>query len=104
MRATQENILTYLSEIKEQLSYEGITTLALFGSFARNEQGVYSDIDIAIAKAPDYLEQHSAYSYFEHMDQLKTLIRQKFHRNSDIFDLDSNSPFKESITKELLHV
>ncbi len=104
MRATQENILLFLHDIKAEFSKEGITTLALFGSFARNEQNVYSDIDIAIAKAPDYHKAHGAYGYFDHVERLKTLIHQQFHRNSDIFDLDSNSPFKENITKELLYV
>ena len=85
MRATKESILCYLKELKAEFSQEGITTFALFGSFAKDTQGVYSDIDVAIAK-------------------IKDKIRKKFHRNSDVFDLDSQSPFKETIQKELIYV
>jgi predicted nucleotidyltransferase len=85
MRATKDDILHYLKELKAEFSKDGITTFALFGSFAKDTHGVYSDIDVAIAK-------------------IKDKIRKKFHRNSDVFDLGSQSPFKETIQKELIYV
>ena len=104
MRASKESILNYLREIKDELLQDGIVTLGLFGSFARDEQGVYSDIDIAIQKESNYLEHRSAYTYFNEVSKIKSLIRQKFHRNSDVFDLDSDSSMKKNITKDLLYV
>jgi len=104
MRATQKNILQYLQEIKSELQNDGIVSLALFGSFARNEQSVYSDIDIAIQKKDDYLKNKTAYNYFNEIAKIKALIQNKFHRNSDIFDLDSDSIMKENIEKDLLYV
>jgi len=104
MRATKSNILSYLKEIKDELSTDGIISLALFGSFARDEQTVYSDIDIAIKKESDYLKSRTAYSYFNEVEKIKMLIKNKFHRNSDIFDLDSNSSMKKNIEKDLLYV
>jgi predicted nucleotidyltransferase len=50
MRATKDDILHYLKELKAEFSKDGITTFALFGSFAKDTHGVYSDIDVAIAK------------------------------------------------------
>ncbi len=87
MRATKENILFFLKEIKDKLSAEGISHIALFGSYARGEAGVYSDIDIAIQKNKNYLQTRSAYDYFDQITRIKTLLREKFHKNSDIFDL-----------------
>ncbi|MDD5400986.1 MAG: nucleotidyltransferase domain-containing protein [Sulfurimonas sp.] len=104
MRATKESILHYLIELKAEFSKDGITTFALFGSFAKDTHGVYSDIDVAIAKRSDYLSHNSSYSYFETISKIKDKIRKKFHRNIDIFDLDSQSPFKETIQKELIYV
>lgn len=104
MRATKENILQYLEEIKSEFSVDGITTIALFGSYAKDTQTPYSDIDIAIAKSSDFLSHHTAYSYFDTLTKLKEQIGKKFHRNTDIFDLDSKSPFKKSIEQELLYV
>jgi len=104
MRATKSNILDYLSEIKKELLDDGIISLALFGSFARDEQNVYSDIDIAIQKENNYLQKRTAYNYFDEIEKIKLMIQNKFHRNSDIFDLDSDSSMKENIKKDLLYV
>ena len=104
MRADKVSIINYLQEIKSQLQSNGISKIALFGSFSRNEANVYSDIDIAIEKESDYLLHRSAYDYFNEVAHIKTLLRKKFHRNSDIFDLDSDSSMKESILKELIYV
>jgi predicted nucleotidyltransferase len=104
MRPTKENILQYLKEIKEDLADDGIISLALFGSFARDEQSVYSDIDIAIRKEKNYLQKRDAYSYFNEIDKIKQMIKSKFHRNSDIFDLDSNSSITQNIQRDLLYV
>ena len=104
MRASKNEILLYLETIKKSLSLKGITHVGLFGSYARDEAGVYSDIDIAIKKEKNYLQHRSAYEYFEEVSQIKTLIRQKFHKNSDVFDLDSNSSMKSMILKDLIYV
>ena len=104
MRATKNNILIYLQEIKHELKNDGIVQIGLFGSFARDEQTVYSDIDIAIAKDKEYLTDKTAYNYFDELSKIKSLIQNKFHRNIDIFDLDSDSVMKKNILKDLKYV
>ncbi|HHD80263.1 MAG TPA: nucleotidyltransferase domain-containing protein [Campylobacterales bacterium] len=81
-----------------------IVDIALFGSFARDEQTVYSDIDIAIIKEKNFLKTKSSYNYFDTIGKIKSKIKNKFHRNIDVFDLDSSSTLKQSIEKELLYV
>ena len=83
---------------------KGIDSIALFGSFAKEEQTPYSDIDIAICKSSDFMTHNGAYDYFELIDEIKVLLRRKFHRNIDIFDLDSESAFKEVIEREMIRV
>jgi len=104
MRATKLNILEYLKEIKSELQSDGISKIALFGSFSRNEENSYSDIDIAIEKEINYLNNRSAYDYLTEINKIKTLIRKKFHRNSDVFDLASNSAMKNTILKDIIYV
>jgi len=104
MKPSKLLIVNYLKEIKAELIADGISKIALFGSFARGEDTVYSDIDIAIKKESNYIKKRGAYEYFEEVSKIKALIRNKFHRNSDIFDLDSNSSMKLSITKDLIYV
>jgi len=104
MKTTQRKILDYLKKLKPELEEYGIAQIALFGSFATKEQNVYSDIDIAIKKKSDFLENHTAYDYFNIISQIKSNIRTTLHRNSDIFDLDSDSIFAKNIEKELIYV
>lgn len=56
---TQEKVLAYLKELKSELEVEveGIEKIALFGSFATHSQNVYSDIDIAIKKKKNFLDE-----------------------------------------------
>lgn len=104
MKPTKEHILNYLHEIKHELHGDGIVQLGLFGSYARNENTLYSDIDIAIKKEDNYLQKRNAYTYFDEVAKIKQRIFDKFHRSSDIFDLDSTSSMKDSIIKEIIYV
>lgn len=101
---TQEKILAYLKELKLELASDGIEQLALFGSFATHSQNVYSDIDIAIKKKKDFLDEYSAYEYFNLLSKIKKKILYRLHLPSDVFDLDSQSDFKKEIEKELIYV
>lgn len=104
MRASKESILKYLKDIKSELNTKGIVRLGLFGSYAKGEETVYSDIDIAIMKDAQFLSKNSSYVYFDIVSDIKEKVRKKFHKNIDIFDLDSQSSFKNSIEKELIYV
>jgi len=104
VRATQKSIINFLKEIKADLKNSGIVKIALFGSFARDEAGVYSDIDIAIKKEHNYLQEKSAYDYFEKVASLREQLQARFHRKIDIFDLDSDSIMKKMIMKDLIYV
>ena len=104
MKTTQKKILHYLKELKPELEKYGIEQIALFGSFATNQQNVYSDIDVAIKKKSDFLKDHTAYDYFNIVSKIKANILKTLHRNSDVFDLDSDSSFADTIKKELIYV
>jgi len=104
MKVTQEKILAYLKELKPELEAVGIEQIALFGSFANNSQNVYSDIDIAIKKKQNFLDEYSAYDYFNIISKIKSKISSKLHKRTDVFDLDSQSSFKKQIGKELIYV
>jgi len=104
MKLTKEMIVQGLRELKPELMAQGVAQIALFGSYARGEMTPYSDVDIAIRKGSQFQEQGSAYAYLEFRNRLAEILRKKFHRRIDIFDLDSQSPFGEQIGKELIYV
>ena len=104
MRATKQAILSYLQELKPTLVQKGIVELGLFGSYARDENTVYSDIDVAIRRDAGYLEQRHSYEYFNLIDEIKNDLFKKFHRQSDVFDLSSETPMRVNVLKELIYV
>jgi len=104
MKQTKTQIIQVLQELKPLLLSKGIASVALFGSFAKDEATPYSDVDIAIQKSPDFLQKKGAYAYFDLIDEIKALLRQKLHRSVDIFDLDSDSPFKDAVEREMIRV
>lgn len=104
MRADKKSIYTYLQEIQPILHEKKISIVGFFGSFSRDEASVYSDIDIVIKKDATYLKIKSAYDYFDDIAFIKNLLIKKFHRNIDIFDIDSNSDFKDEILQDMIYV
>jgi len=103
MKTTRRSILTVLEELLPRFRAHGIESLALFGSYATGNYGVYSDVDIAIKKSPDFLQHYSAYAYFTTLNELRRLLQQKLGRPVDIFDLDSDSVLKKQIESELIY-
>ncbi len=103
-KISKDDVLEYMKTIKEELVSDGIAVLALFGSFARDEVDLYSDIDIAIKLEDDYLAKRDSWDYFDLTRKIKHLISQKFHVGCDVFDLDSDSFIKKSVMKDLIYV
>lgn len=101
---TQKDILTFLSSIKPTLQKDGIESLGLFGSYAKNNATTSSDIDIAIKIKKDFLDKNDVWKYFDEIDKIKTMVYKKFKIRSDVFDLDSSSSLKNQISKEVLYV
>jgi predicted nucleotidyltransferase len=101
---TQKDVLTFLTTIKPQLQENGIKQVGLFGSYARNNATLTSDIDIAIKLDKNYLDKNDVWNYFNEINKIKGMVYNKFQIKSDIFDLDSSSVFKDKILKEILYV
>ena len=56
---TKQEVLNYLSSHKEKFQKEfGINKIGLFGSFARDQATLSSDIDLVIEMNPKSLETH----------------------------------------------
>ena len=101
---TKDSILAYLKTIKPYFNKKGIVDIALFGSYSTKSESIYSDIDVAVKKDKDFLQKFNPYDYFKILNELKDMLRKKFHKNVDIFDLDSSSYFLQDIKKELTYV
>ncbi len=90
-------ILDYLQEHKDYLYTEfGVTKMALFGSFARNEAHAESDIDLLIE-----CERAS----FSNRFALKEHLEKEFGRSVDVGYFSSVRRFyRRYIAKDLIYV
>jgi predicted nucleotidyltransferase len=71
----------------------------LFGSYAREEAKLGSDIDIVISFNKD------AKNLYHIKSEIRDIIESKFQKKVDIANLDSiKSEYKEEILKEIIYV
>jgi uncharacterized protein len=78
-------VTSRIRELEPQLRARGVKRLALFGSFARNEARVDSDVDMLVEFAPG---QKS----FDNFLALCELLEQRLERPVELVTLESLSP------------
>ncbi len=95
---TKSDILHFLDEKKSFLLQNfGVQSIALFGSYARDEQREDSDIDIAV----EIESENKFKSFFE----LKYYLEEHFKKQVDLGVESTIKPIvKEYIEKDIIHV
>ena len=94
-----EEMIAYLKKNKE-LFYKmfGVTRMGIFGSFARGEQNLSSDIDIVIEMEKDKKNLHRFL-------QLKRYLEKETERKIDLGFEQSLKPIvKEDIKRQIIYV
>ena len=95
------DILQFLKTLKPKLEKEGIVSLGLFGSYAKDSVDEESDIDIIIETTDTFEQRYRGWDAFVFIDEeIRQVIAQKFNKKVDIFDKNSNSSIKEKIVQE----
>jgi predicted nucleotidyltransferase len=97
---TQKEIIDFLQEHKDFLQKKYmIERIALFGSFARNEQHDDSDVDLLIELKSDVSNIHDL------KEGLREYLTNSFERSVDLARKKYLKPYaKEQILKDLLYV
>jgi len=96
----QKEILTFLKFHKKEIREKfHVSTLGIFGSFARNEATAKSDIDIL------YDLDESATNIFKLKNDFKVYLEGELHSPIDLCRIKYMKPFvKEIIEKEAIYV
>lgn len=97
MNIDKENIIEFLKGKKEYLLREfGVTSISLFGSYARGEETDESDIDFFVEMPADY----------DRLFGLKEFLEKSFHKSVDIIRKRTNirRRFLEEIEKDGVYV
>ena len=105
MYNNKNEILSFLKQMKQELKDQGIISLGLFGSIAKETNTQLSDIDIVYETSDKFIEKYRGWSAFSYLNtHLRNKVEDRFKTHVDMFDLNSSSPFKEKIQKEALYV
>ena len=88
-KSIKEPILLYLKELKPSLEKEGISKIGLFGSFAKDEATIYSDIDVFIRTTKAFREKHRGFAGFSFLENLRTKIAEHFNKEVDLCNIVS---------------
>ena len=87
-KSIKQPILDYLKALKPQLEKEGIAELGLFGSFAKDEATIYSDIDVLIKTTKPFWDKYKGgceAAIF--LDDLRLKIAKRFNKEVDLCDI-----------------
>jgi len=97
----KNSILSKLKELKPTYEQEGIILLGLFGSYAKDTQTKFSDIDVAYKL--DYnkfsLKYKGGFAKLLRIEDIKKELQSIFHKPIDLVP-DTN----KSILKDLINV
>lgn len=105
MYHSKHEILSFLKQIKPELKEQGIISLGLFGSIAKETNKEDSDIDIVYETSNIFIQKHQGWAAFTYLNtHIRNKIEKHFKTHVDMSDLNSSSPFKEKVRKEALYV
>lgn len=105
MQTNKNEILKFLKVLKPTLYAEGIVSLGLFGSMAKETNTPNSDIDIVYETSDTFIHKHKGWNAFTYLNtHLRDKISKKFNTHVDMFDLNSSSALKDKIKNEALYV
>ena len=97
----KNEIISKLKELKPTYEQEGLILLGVFGSYAKNTQNSFSDIDIAYKLDYDKfsLKYKDGFSKILRIDYIKEELQQTFKTKID-FVSDNN----KSILSDIIYV
>ncbi|RLA73856.1 MAG: nucleotidyltransferase domain-containing protein [Epsilonproteobacteria bacterium] len=98
------DIIAYLKTLKHDLKSEGIVSVGLFGSCAKDTQTKHSDIDIVYKTTDKFIHKHKGWTAFTYLNtNLRDKVSMKFKSHTDMFDINSDSALKDKIMSQAIY-
>jgi len=96
----KRDILHTLTKIKEKYEEEGFILLGLFGSYAKESEDQYSDIDVAYTIEYDKFSRKykDGFSKILRIDEIRKELEDRFHTKVDLVP-DSNKKVVEGMIR-----
>jgi len=89
MVLNKDYILEVLKQENINFETEGVKILGIFGSYARGNATENSDIDVLIETSEKFLKNHVGFRAYSRLDELKTILSDKFEKKIDFADKSS---------------
>lgn len=86
MNQTKKKVLAIIQDNQDKIKTFGVKKLGLFGSFARQEQNVKSDVDLLV-------EFEQGKKTFDNFIQLSFLLEDLFKRRVELVTTEALSPY-----------
>ncbi len=103
----QQEIKKKLQSIKKQYAKEGVEIIGVFGSVAREEEGIDSDVDIVYRLDYDlfFSRYEDGFSQVIRLQEIKEELERLVGSHVDFISYDSASDLlKKSIEEDLVNV
>lgn len=100
-----EKILNQIRFLKKKLQIDGFIIDGVFGSYARGENTLQSDIDILYHLESNFYEKNSGFVGFKKLDEIKNLISKTLEKKVDIAPANNlSNTAKKYILGDVIYV
>ena len=101
----QKEILDYLHRYNATKIPHGIQLVSLFGSYARNSQDQYSDVDITYKIDHNTFYKDNAFKKLIALEEIKKELESTLHHKVDLIPANTRNKFlQESLMNEQIHL
>ncbi len=98
---TKNEIIKNLTLLNEKYQSTGFKIASLFGSYARDMQDRFSDIDLTYVIDHDKFYKDDAFAKLAKIEEIKSELEKEFHTKVDLIPLNTkNKLIQESLKKE----
>lgn len=102
---TREEVLEYLHSFNEKHKKSGFTLVGLFGSYARKEADIFSDIDITYTIDHDKFYKDDGFAKLNKIAEFKRELETKLNRKVDLVPLQGANKFlQKNLEKEQIAI
>jgi predicted nucleotidyltransferase len=102
---TTQMVIDTLKHLNNQYKKIGFHIVGLFGSFAKGENDIFSDIDIAYKIEHDKFYKDDAFKKLSKIGDIKKELEQQFQKKVDLVPFNTNNKYlKDSLNKELIAI
>lgn len=98
-------LLNKIKNQKKVLLQDGFEIVAVFGSFAKGQENIDSDIDLLYDIKPVFLEKYGGFQAFAKINEIRKILKELLGREIDLATIDNHSKtFKNYALKDTIYV